>query len=153
MRVESNREQLKKYTEELAKLNNSPKQLSKGQELEGLESLCLHNERVLGNLSNTDESGDKDGKSGPDESNVDKVMPIIFGSCLPGAKTAVRPLKLPKVENVPPYTTWIYLDRSGYALVGEDDWVFSVLFLHCSRIRDSNPKCSDTNFRFPGISV
>jgi histone-lysine N-methyltransferase EZH2 len=111
MRVESNREQLKKYTEELAKLNNSPKQLSKGQELEGLESLCLHNERVLGNLSNTDESGDKDGKSGPDESNVDKVMPIIFGSCLPGAKTAVRPLKLPKVENVPPYTTWIYLDR------------------------------------------
>ncbi|CAK9193787.1 unnamed protein product [Sphagnum troendelagicum] len=112
MRVESNREQLKKYTEELAKLNNSPKQLSKGQELEGLESLCLHNERVLGNLSNTDESGDKDGKSGPDESNVDKLMPIIFGSCLPGAKTAVRPLKLPKVENVPPYTTWIYLDRN-----------------------------------------
>ncbi|CAM6018508.1 unnamed protein product [Sphagnum balticum] len=112
MRVESNREQLKKYTEELAKLNNSPKQLSKGQELEGLESLCLYNERVPGNLSNTDESGDKDGKSGPDESNVDKLMPIIFGSCLPGAKTAVRPLKLPKVENVPPYTTWIYLDRN-----------------------------------------
>ncbi|CAK9193560.1 unnamed protein product [Sphagnum troendelagicum] len=112
MRVESNREQLKKYTEELAKLNNSPKQLSKGQELEGLESLCLHNEQVLGNLSNTDESGDKDGKSGPDESNLDKLMPIIFGSCLPGAKTAVRPLKLPKVENVPPYTTWIYLDRN-----------------------------------------
>ncbi|CAM6040754.1 unnamed protein product [Sphagnum compactum] len=112
MRVESNREQLKKYTEELAKLNNSPKQLSKGQELEGLESLCLHNERVPGNLSNIDESGDKDGKSGPDESNVDKLMPTIFGSCLPGAKTAVRPLKLPKVENVPPYTTWIYLDRN-----------------------------------------
>ncbi|CAK9195831.1 unnamed protein product [Sphagnum troendelagicum] len=111
MRVESNREQLKRYTEELVKLNNRAKECSKGQEPEGLESLCLHNERLLGNLSNTDESGDKDGKSGPDESNVEKPVPIIFGSCLPG-KTAVRPVKLPKVENVPPYTTWIYLDRN-----------------------------------------
>ncbi|KAH9546913.1 hypothetical protein CY35_11G005800 [Sphagnum magellanicum] len=110
MRVESNREQLKRYTEELVKLNNRAKECSKGQEPEGLESLCLHNERVLG-LSNTDESGDKDGKSGPDESNVEKLVPIIFGSCLAG-KTAVRPVKLPKVENVPPYTTWIYLDRN-----------------------------------------
>ncbi|CAK9860142.1 unnamed protein product [Sphagnum jensenii] len=111
MRVESNREQLKRYTDELVKLNNRAKECSKGQEPEGLESLCLHNERLLGNLSNTDESGDKDGKSGPDESNVEKLVPIIFGSCLAG-KTAVRPVKLPKVENVPPYTTWIYLDRN-----------------------------------------
>ncbi|CAK9195711.1 unnamed protein product [Sphagnum troendelagicum] len=110
-RVESNREQLKRYTEELVKLNNRAKECSKGQEPEGLESLCLHNERLLGNLSNTDESGDKDGKSGLDESNVEKLVPIIFGSCLAG-KTAVRPVKLPKVENVPPYTTWIYLDRN-----------------------------------------
>ncbi|CAM6036269.1 unnamed protein product [Sphagnum compactum] len=111
MRVESNREQLKRYTEELVKLNDRAKECSKGQEPEGLESLCLHNERVLGNSSNTDESGDKDGKSGPDESNVEKLVPIIFGSCLAG-KTAVRPVKLPRVENVPPYTTWIYLDRN-----------------------------------------
>jgi histone-lysine N-methyltransferase EZH2 len=110
MRVESNREQLKRYTEELVELNNRTKEFSKAQEPEGLESLCLQNERVVGNWSNTDESGDKDGKSGPDESNVEKHMPIIFGSCLAG-KTAVRPVKLPKVENVPPYTTWIYLDR------------------------------------------
>ncbi|CAM6013403.1 unnamed protein product [Sphagnum balticum] len=111
MRVESNRERLKRYTEELVKLNNRAKECSEGQEPEGLESLCLHYERVPGNFSNTDESGDKDGKSGPDESNVEKLVPIIFGSCLAG-KTAVRPVKLPKVENVPPYTTWIYLDRN-----------------------------------------
>jgi hypothetical protein len=41
MRVESNREQSKRYTEELVKLNNRAK--------EGLESLCLQNERVVGN--------------------------------------------------------------------------------------------------------
>ncbi|KAK3131692.1 hypothetical protein QOZ80_6AG0510020 [Eleusine coracana subsp. coracana] len=29
-----------------------------------------------------------------------------------GAKNAIRPIKLPEVEKLPPYTTWIFLDRN-----------------------------------------
>jgi len=35
---------------------------------------------------------------------------VLIGSSIP-TKNAVRPIKLPEVKKLPPYTTWIFLDR------------------------------------------
>lgn len=35
---------------------------------------------------------------------------ILLGSSI-AVKNAVRPIKLPEVKKLPPYTTWIFLDR------------------------------------------
>lgn len=36
---------------------------------------------------------------------------VLIGSSIP-TKNAVRPIKLPEVKTLPPYTTWIFLDRN-----------------------------------------
>ncbi|KAK4791815.1 hypothetical protein SAY86_032228 [Trapa natans] len=36
---------------------------------------------------------------------------VLLGSSIP-VKNAVRPIKLPEVKRLPPYTTWIFLDRN-----------------------------------------
>jgi histone-lysine N-methyltransferase EZH2 len=51
---------------------------------------------------------DRDGSSSQDESSFSNA--ILGGNS--GAKSAIRPIKLPEVEKLPPYTTWIFLDRS-----------------------------------------
>ncbi|XP_020537308.1 histone-lysine N-methyltransferase CLF isoform X2 [Jatropha curcas] len=58
--------------------------------------------------------------SGIDMSNGDKdtsqedghaSTAVLLGSSIP-VKSAVRPIKLPEVKRLPPYTTWIFLDRN-----------------------------------------
>lgn len=111
MRMNTNRERLKVFTENLAKSDSDRKVVHEGKEPFGLLLLCVKSQQLLSNQNASEGSGDKDGRSGPqDSSGGDKPMAIIFGSSS-GGKTAVRPIKLRKVENVPPYTTWIYLDR------------------------------------------
>jgi len=55
---------------------------------------------------------DKDGGNFQDESPFSSSK-AIFGGNL-GPKNAIRPIKLPEVPKLPPYTTWIFLDRSVY---------------------------------------
>lgn len=55
---------------------------------------------------------DKDGGNFQDESLFSSSS-VIFGGNL-GPKNAIRPIKLPEVPKLPPYTTWIFLDRSVY---------------------------------------
>ncbi|CAN6214949.1 unnamed protein product [Urochloa humidicola] len=51
---------------------------------------------------------DKDGSNFQDENPFSSS---IFGGNI-GAKNAIRPIKLPEVSKLPPYTTWIFLDRN-----------------------------------------
>ncbi|TVU12396.1 hypothetical protein EJB05_46039 [Eragrostis curvula] len=53
---------------------------------------------------------DKDGGNSQDESSFSTSNAILGGNL--GAKNAIRPIKLPEVEKLPPYTTWIFLDRN-----------------------------------------
>ncbi|CAL5046211.1 unnamed protein product [Urochloa decumbens] len=53
---------------------------------------------------------DKDGSNFQDESPF-SLSNIILGGNI-GAKNAIRPIKLPEVTKLPPYTTWIFLDRN-----------------------------------------
>lgn len=52
-------------------------------------------------------NGDKDSHSSQEDSHA---CLAIQGSSIP-VKNAVRPIKLPEVKRLPPYTTWIFLDR------------------------------------------
>lgn len=90
----------------------------------------LSKERKNSWISDTDNSVDlftkrqKDALSmhgGIDSSNVDKdshgseedgntSTAVLLGSSIP-VKNAVRPIKLPEVKRLPPYTSWIFLDR------------------------------------------
>ncbi|KAK6116219.1 hypothetical protein DH2020_050015 [Rehmannia glutinosa] len=52
-------------------------------------------------------NGDKESSS----SQEDGCAPILLGSSI-AVKNAVRPIKLAEVKTIPPYTTWIFLDRN-----------------------------------------
>ncbi|XP_071915406.1 histone-lysine N-methyltransferase CLF isoform X2 [Coffea arabica] len=54
-------------------------------------------------------SGDSDGNSPQEDGYASSA--ILLGSSI-AVKNAVRPIKLPEVKRLPPYTTWIFLDRN-----------------------------------------
>lgn len=53
-------------------------------------------------------SGDNDGNDSQEDGNASTA--ILLGSSI-ATKNAVRPIKLKEVKRIPPYTTWIFLDR------------------------------------------
>lgn len=53
-------------------------------------------------------SGDNDSNSSLDDGHGSAA--ILLGSSI-AVKNAVRPIKLTEVKKLPPYTTWIFLDR------------------------------------------
>ena len=51
-------------------------------------------------------------QNGVDISLEDKHVPVaLFQSSIPVKKSIIPPINLPKVGNIPPYTTWIFFDR------------------------------------------
>ncbi|XP_071710016.1 histone-lysine N-methyltransferase CLF isoform X2 [Rutidosis leptorrhynchoides] len=52
--------------------------------------------------------GDSDSTSSQEDGHASAVL---LGSSI-AVKNAVRPIKLPEVKKLPPYTTWIFLDRN-----------------------------------------
>ncbi|KAL4582261.1 hypothetical protein LXL04_006805 [Taraxacum kok-saghyz] len=52
-------------------------------------------------------NGDSDSSSSQEDGHASA---ILLGSSI-AVKNAVRPIKLPEVNKLPPYTTWIFLDR------------------------------------------
>ncbi|KVH92510.1 SET domain-containing protein [Cynara cardunculus var. scolymus] len=53
-------------------------------------------------------NGDSDSTSSQEDGHASA---ILLGSSI-AVKNAVRPIKLPEVKKLPPYTTWIFLDRN-----------------------------------------
>ena len=111
MRMDTNKERLKEFTDNLASLDMKRKEIWEVEEPSGLVLLCKKGYQLLSSMNGSDSSGERDGRSGMLESSGNgKPISIIFGSQI-GGKTPLRHTKLVKVENVPRYTTWIYLDR------------------------------------------
>ena len=51
-------------------------------------------------------------QNGVDISLEDKHAPVVLlQSGIPVKKSIIPPINLPKVGKIPPYTTWIFLDR------------------------------------------
>ncbi|GBG71172.1 hypothetical protein CBR_g8474 [Chara braunii] len=75
------------------------------------------------------------------DNSQDQRAPVVI-SAMVGGKTAVRPVKLPAVENVPPYMTWIYLDRN--MKMTEDQSVAGRRRLYYDAEGDETIPCSDS---------
>lgn len=65
------------------------------------DALDMHNGIGTSNGDNESCSSQEDGYA---------PSAILLGSSI-AVKNAVRPIKLPEVNKLPPYTTWIFLDR------------------------------------------
>ena len=65
------------------------------------EAIDMHNGVCAGN-----DDGESNGYNGDDHGST----AVLLGSNY-AVKNAVRPIKLPEVKRLPPYTTWIFLDR------------------------------------------
>lgn len=65
------------------------------------DAIDMHNGIGTSNGDNESSSSQEDGYA---------PSAILLGSSI-AVKNAVRPIKLPEVKKLPPYTTWIFLDR------------------------------------------
>ncbi|KAG0557519.1 hypothetical protein KC19_11G137000 [Ceratodon purpureus] len=111
-RVHTNKERLEDFTGNLFRLDEERKRVWENKQVSNFFLLCIKSHQAYGALNGSDSHGERDGRlSTLGSGGLEKPISIISGFQTSG-KTNVRPVKLPRVENVPPYTTWIYLDRN-----------------------------------------
>ncbi|KAL3646302.1 hypothetical protein CASFOL_011482 [Castilleja foliolosa] len=87
--------------------------------------------------------GSSNGDNGSSSSQEDGYAPsaILLGSSYV-VKNAVRPIKLPEVETLPPYTTWVFLDRNQR--MTEDQSVVGRRRIYYGQIGGEALICSDS---------
>ncbi|KAL6898089.1 hypothetical protein ACP4OV_006685 [Aristida adscensionis] len=112
-RIAENRSKLSNFTQNAYSLSKvSQTNLSNG--IDGVSNLLTkrQDDAVCTMHSNNIETflSEKDGGNCQDEGSLSTSSVIVGGSL--GAKSAIRPIKLPEVSKIPPYTTWIFLDRN-----------------------------------------
>lgn len=112
--MHANKERLKGYTNNFLRLDRDRKsEWARKSESSSFYSLCLKSHQAYEAASNGSESpGERDGRVMMLESGgLEKPVAIVYGCNQTVGRTPGRPEKFRKVENVPKYTTWIYLDR------------------------------------------
>lgn len=93
-------------TSHLYKLSNERRSSWISDSDSASDLLTKRQKDALGMQNGIDVSnGDKDSHSYQEASTA-----VLMGSSIP-VKNAVRPIKLTEVKKLPPYTTWIFLDR------------------------------------------
>ena len=109
-RIGENKANLSTFTQRTYNLSkNRQNNTSKGTDL-APNLLTKRQDDALCTLHSVDVCpADKDGSNFQDESPLSSLNVILGGNL--GAKNAIRPIKLPEVSKLPPYTTWIFLDR------------------------------------------
>lgn len=109
-KMEENRQKLGDVTKNLQMLSIERKNLKIGDAGKTVDILTKRQKDAIDmqngiNISN----GDNDSTSSHEDGNGSSA--ILLGSSI-AVKNAVRPIKLPEVKKLPPYTTWIFLDRN-----------------------------------------
>lgn len=106
--MEANNEKLCTYTRQLIE-SGEKGDLNDTQNEEVRDCLTIQIEKALCKVSGLDTSAlDKDGFATQEDG---LNMFSVFNGSNSGGKSEVRPVKLPVVQQYPPYTTWIFLDR------------------------------------------
>ncbi|KAK8556762.1 hypothetical protein V6N12_003157 [Hibiscus sabdariffa] len=106
-RLEENSKKLGGITNHLYTLSNERRSSWIGDTDSASDLLTKRQKDALGMQNGIDLSnGDDDGYSYQEPSTA-----VLMGSSIP-VKNAVRPIKLTEVKKLPPYTTWIFLDRN-----------------------------------------
>lgn len=77
---------------------------------DGGEDLLAKRQKDAIDMHNGISTSNGDDESSSSQEDGYARSAILLGSSI-AVKNAVRPIKLPEVEKLPPYTTWIFLDR------------------------------------------
>ncbi|KAH9314284.1 hypothetical protein KI387_022911 [Taxus chinensis] len=107
-RIELNKKNLELYTANLPLQSKSAKVTSSTGEDETKDILTCRIEKAPYKFSLDLTAGEKENVNCLEESL--SASSISGSNC--GGKNGVRPIKLPEVHKIPPYTTWIFLDRN-----------------------------------------
>ncbi|MQM06923.1 hypothetical protein Taro_039753, partial [Colocasia esculenta] len=109
-RMEENKQKLCGTTNHIYHLSRSRHDRTNGND-ENLDLLARRKENVLCTLNGFDQAnGEKDNGSSHEDSSYTSSAVLSVNNY--GGKNAFRPIKLPEVPKLPPYTTWIFLDRN-----------------------------------------
>ncbi|KAJ8530908.1 hypothetical protein K7X08_023789 [Anisodus acutangulus] len=109
-RVEGNTEKLENLTKDLYNLATERKCLEIFGADRSVDLLSKRQKDAIDMQNGIDTSnGDDDSNSSEEDGYASSA--ILLGSSI-AVKNAVRPIKLPEVKRIPPYTMWIFLDRN-----------------------------------------
>lgn len=108
-RVDGNTQKLENLTKDLYNLATERKSLEIFGADRTVDLLSKRQKDAIDMQNGIDTSnGDDDSNSSEDDGYATSA--ILLGSSI-AVKNAVRPIKLPEEKRIPPYTTWIFLDR------------------------------------------
>ncbi|XP_059458810.1 histone-lysine N-methyltransferase CLF isoform X2 [Corylus avellana] len=109
-RMEDNRQKLLGVSNHLYKLSTEGRTSRTNDSDRSIDLLTKRQKDALDMHNGVDASnGDRDSSSSQEDAHASTA--VLLGSNVP-VKNAVRPIKLSEVKRLPPYTTWIFLDRN-----------------------------------------
>ncbi|KAF8406294.1 hypothetical protein HHK36_008379 [Tetracentron sinense] len=109
-RMEENRQKLMVVTNQLHNLSKERINSKTSDPDKNVDLLTKRQKDALGMPNGLDvTNGEKDSNSSQEDSHASSA--VLLGLSF-GVKNAVRPIKLMEVKKLPPYTTWIFLDRN-----------------------------------------
>ncbi|KAL9378322.1 hypothetical protein Peur_029657 [Populus x canadensis] len=109
-RMEDNKQKLDGVTNHLYKLSKERKNSWISDTDNSVDLFTKRQKDALSMHGGIDSSNvDKDSRGSEEDGNTSTA--VLLGSSIP-VKNAVRPIKLPEVKRLPPYTSWIFLDRN-----------------------------------------
>ncbi|KAJ8764299.1 hypothetical protein K2173_006039 [Erythroxylum novogranatense] len=108
-RMEENKQKLLSFTNHLHKLSKERTRNPISVSDDNLDLLTKRQSDAIGMHSGSNATnGDKDSHNSQEDGHISMA---VLGSSNP-VKNVVRPVKLPEIKKLPPYTTWIFLDRN-----------------------------------------
>ncbi|KAK9163401.1 hypothetical protein Syun_004303 [Stephania yunnanensis] len=111
-KIEENRKKLVSYTSHIYSLSNMKRNATTNNTDREKDLLTKRQEDAVCMLNRCDLTTGGGEKEGVDqEEDIHNSSAVRLG-CNFGAKNSVRPGRLPEVKKLPPYTTWIFLDRN-----------------------------------------
>ncbi|GJT36880.1 SET domain-containing protein [Tanacetum coccineum] len=108
-RMEENRIKLAEATNNYLKLSTERRNLMKTGADQTPDLLTKRQKDAI-DMQNGVNAGNDDSDSSSSQEDG-HASAVLLGSSI-AVKNAVRPIKLPEVNKLPPYTTWIFLDRN-----------------------------------------
>ncbi|XP_062156816.1 histone-lysine N-methyltransferase CLF [Alnus glutinosa] len=109
-RMEDNGQKLLVVSNHLYKLSTEGRTSRTNDSDRSIDLLTKRQKDALDMHNGVDASnGDRDSSSSQEDAHASTA--VLLGSNVP-VKNAVRPIKLSEVKRLPPYTTWIFLDRN-----------------------------------------
>lgn len=109
-KIEENKQKLSTFTQHTYNLSQTRRNNTVNSTDIDVNLLTRRQDDALCTLNSLELSaGEKDSTSCQEESSYTSSVVLLGGNV--GGKNAIRPIKLLEVAKLPPYTTWIFLDR------------------------------------------